>query len=141
MDCKRRKKLGLVFIITVVLFAAGSLWVVQRVAAWAWDLPNRITIQADDETFNELLTETLNELSCEFVRDVLRSGEKAKQLEMIQFLCDHAAAAPEFKEFLPQLKELCNDPEEEVRDAACQAVKIIEAAPDPKVTTRSDEAR
>ena len=139
MNHKKRTKLGIFVLITIVLFAAGSLWVVHRVAAWAWDLPNRISgdIQIDSEAIAEFW--------CESVLAGLQSDKKEKQLETIQFLCDQVAETPELvplmrKEFVPQLKELCADSDAEVRDAACHAVEIIEAAPDPQVKTRSGKS-
>ncbi len=140
MNHKQRKTLVIVVLVVAVLFSAGSFWIVHRVAAWAWDLPNRISgdIQIDGETIAEFW--------CESVRVELQSGDKAKQLETIQFLCDLVAETPELapmmrKEFVPQLKKLCDDPEAEVRDAASRAIKIIESAPDPQVETQPDKTQ
>jgi hypothetical protein len=129
MNGQQKRRLVVAGVILLALLLGGTVWFVHGVVTWVRDLPNRVRVEVDDEQVANVLTSALTEA----VKIALRDGEPKTQFETLEQLREGLRQAPESaayyrEEFLADVKNLCDDEDERVAEAAQELVCEIESA-------------
>jgi hypothetical protein len=112
----------------IVCFAMVVVaWATVRVVTWVSDLPNRISIQIDDEAAGQ----TVTWLVTESARESLTQPDPKQQLECLRALADGIDTTPDAipwiqAEFADELATLQQSPDS---DVAKLAEKLTSASP------------
>ncbi len=119
------------FCLALIVAASGAI----TVFAWASDLPNRISVQIDDEVAGEAVTRFVTESA----RASLTAPDPKQQLECLQAMADGMETNPESipwiqTEFAVELAALQASPDAKVATLASEVVSV--ALPQP--TTQGD---